>query len=384
MWALIYLYLYGGITMKRAIAFLAAVAVYVVCSTVYAAGTVIDKGTWPESWPKELEPLREQSRTFIGGLARYEHYAIRFTKREEFESAWPYIVKVKSKGAPIFLVRGPNFFLGHDSKAGVVVHCPPSGRNDKPAGPEAQIPGVTNERMRWINKTFVELVTDGEIANLDRISLPADTPIIDERDGESPKSALVRGSHGQESRAATWQRRIDAAPHPDFGADDGGIISSLYDFQSHGQVQDLHRCQIHMVYDPNKFEQMTIKFVREGKEIIALEGYLSSVFRAEGNTLYSAEFSPDTNGCALVAYDLSTGRKLWRSDLQGIGAVEHSKYSNRVTMKIEGDVICVRGYESQGDYIEIVDSKTGKTIAHREFAPRTRGNEKRSDQPHDK
>ena len=33
---------------------------------------------------------------------------------------------------------------------------------------------------------------------------------------------------------------------------------------------------------------------------------------------------------------------------------------------------------------EIVDGKTGKTIAHRKFAPRARGNEKKSDPPHDK
>jgi len=199
--------------------------------------------------------------------------------------------------------------------------------------------------------------------------------------------ALVQGSHGQESRAARWQRQFDAVPpHPDFDADDGGIISSLRDFGSHGQFQDPHRCQIHMVYDPNKFEQMTIKFVRDGKEIIALEGHLSSVFRAEGNTLYFAEFRSYANGCALVAYDLSTGRKLWRSDLQGIGGVEHSAYQNRVTMnmKLGRDVICVMGYESLGNYIEIVDGKTGKTIAHRKFAPRARGNEKKSDPPHDK
>jgi len=87
-------------------------------------------------------------------------------KRQEFESAWPQILKVKSKGAPVRLVRGPNFFLG-GSKAGVVVHCPPAGQAANPATPDDQI--------------YIELVVDGDIVDLNRIPLPADTPIIDER-----------------------------------------------------------------------------------------------------------------------------------------------------------------------------------------------------------
>jgi len=167
--------------MKRTIAFLAVVAASAVCSTAYALYGVIDTGTWPKSWPAELEPLRKQSRTLEGPMAPHRHYAIRFTKREEFESAWPHILNVKSKGAPVVLVRGPNFFLGEGRKAGVVVHAPPAGQADNPATPEAPIPGVKDVRMRWINTTYLELVVDGEIVDLNRIPLPADTPIIDER-----------------------------------------------------------------------------------------------------------------------------------------------------------------------------------------------------------
>jgi hypothetical protein len=173
--------LYGGTPMTRTIAFLAAAAFCAVCSTAYALYEVTDTGTWPKSWPSELEPLRTQSRTLVGPLVLNRHYAIRFTKREEFESAWPHILKVKSKGAPVILVRGPNFFLGEHRKAGVVVHCPPLGQAENPATPEAPIPGVTNVRERWMNTTYIELVADGEIVDLNRIPLPADTPIIDER-----------------------------------------------------------------------------------------------------------------------------------------------------------------------------------------------------------
>jgi hypothetical protein len=167
--------------MKKTTALLAAVAVFAACSAAHALYLVSDTGTWPKSWPVELEPLRKQSRTLEGPLAPHLHYAIRFSKREEFESAWPHLLKVKSKGAPVLLVRGPNFFLGEKSQAGVVVHAPPLGQANNPATPEAAIPGVKDVRMRWINTTYIELVVDGEIVDLNRIPLPADTPIIDER-----------------------------------------------------------------------------------------------------------------------------------------------------------------------------------------------------------
>jgi hypothetical protein len=176
----------GAITMKQPIAFLAVAAGLAMCSTASALYSVAFTGTWPKSWPAELESLRNQSRTLVGPEVENQHYAIPFSKREEFEAAWPHLLKVKSKGAPIILVRGPNFFLG-DGKAGVVVHCPPAGQAKNPATPEAPIPGETDVRSRWMYTTYIELVVDGEIVDLNRIQLPPDTPIIDERFPEGKK-----------------------------------------------------------------------------------------------------------------------------------------------------------------------------------------------------
>jgi hypothetical protein len=122
---------------------------------------VIDRGEWPKSWPKELEPLRKQARTLEGPRQLDRHYAIPFTDREVFESAWPHLLAVKGKGIPLRLVRGPSFFLGGARQAGVVIHCPPRGQSDEP--------------------TSLELVVDGDIVDLNRIPLPAETPINDER-----------------------------------------------------------------------------------------------------------------------------------------------------------------------------------------------------------
>ena len=166
--------------MKRTTALLGAIAFFTACSTVCALYEVADTGMWPKSWPKELEPLRNRSRTLVGPEVAQSHYEIPFTNREEFESAWPHLLKVKSKGSPIILVRGPKTDFFQVKPAGVLIHSPPAG-TDKRANPESPIPGQNNPRTTWMNTTFIELAVDGNIVDLNRIPLPADTPIIDER-----------------------------------------------------------------------------------------------------------------------------------------------------------------------------------------------------------
>ncbi len=166
--------------MKRILTVLTALILCAVCS-VYADYTVRNTGTWPESWPKELEPLRKQSRTLVGPTVEYQHYAIPFTKREEFEAAWPHIVSVKTKGAPIVLRRGPSFWLDNEKDVGVCIHTPPEG--------EAPIADIKSVKGNWEQTIYIELIVDGNIVDLNRIPLPADTPIIDERfKVEIPKS----------------------------------------------------------------------------------------------------------------------------------------------------------------------------------------------------
>jgi hypothetical protein len=162
--------------MKRT-AILTAIVLCTLCSTAFAIWSVADEGQWPESWPKELEPLRKQSRTMEGGLISLIKYRIPFTKRGEFEAAWPHLLKIKSKGAPIILVRGPKESFFELKPAGVIVHSPPTGSRQ----PEEPIAGVQNIGERWMNTTYIELVVDGLVVDLNRIQLPADTPIIDQR-----------------------------------------------------------------------------------------------------------------------------------------------------------------------------------------------------------
>src|SRR6187551_301263 len=63
-------------------------------------------GTWSNSWPKELEPLRKQAWTWDGGRMMVRSYHIPFANRDEFEAAWPHLLQLKDKGAPLTLLRG--------------------------------------------------------------------------------------------------------------------------------------------------------------------------------------------------------------------------------------------------------------------------------------
>ncbi len=178
--------------MKRVLCIFAILA-SCLAAPAFALYSVSDRGEWPEKWPKEMEPLRRQSRTFVGPILNHHHYAIPFTKRTEFESVWVPLGKVKTQGAPIFLVSGRNFFLG-EAKAGVVVHAAPLGPHGKPIKLEAPIES-TCARERWMYTTYIDVFVDGEIIDLNRIPLPADTPIVDERfnnQGDAPKNRISK------------------------------------------------------------------------------------------------------------------------------------------------------------------------------------------------
>lgn len=102
------------------------------------------------------------------------HYGITFKTREEFEAAWPHLLSVASPGAPIVLKRGRSFWTGKSN--GVCIHTPPMGT--KPVS--AKVSG--KEKPIRLEKTiYIELIVDGKIVDLNRIPLPPDTPIKDER-----------------------------------------------------------------------------------------------------------------------------------------------------------------------------------------------------------
>jgi hypothetical protein len=189
--------------MRSATAFLAAIAFVAACPAVYALSTGGPGGTWPKGWPKELEPLRKQAWTWEHDFSG-KSYDIPFANREEFEAAWPHLLKLKSKGVPITLLRGPQLRVGSGKTAGVRIDPPVKSVTEGP-----------------LSVTRIVLVVDGDIVDLNRIPLPADTPIIDERfkdgdkkDGDKNAPAPGGGNPEVEPRPAASIKKDAAEPKP--------------------------------------------------------------------------------------------------------------------------------------------------------------------------
>ncbi len=153
--------------------------------SVYAISFGGPGGTWPKSWPKELEPLRKQAWTWEHGFGGMS-YDIPFANREEFESAWPHIVKLKSKGASITLLRGPRLRVKTGRTAGVLIRMP-----------------LKNYSKGPLSLTSITLVVDGDIVDLNRIRLPADTPIIDRRFKDRDKKPATDKKPSANKKPAT-------------------------------------------------------------------------------------------------------------------------------------------------------------------------------------
>jgi len=161
------------------IVILALLACCVFASRSLAEGKAYRFGAWPEDWPKELEPLRQQSQTTTIGLASVLRHEIRFNNREQLEAAWPYLLQIRSKGAPIVLFKG----------TGEMHLQSPSSSDASYRSPVNQNANARVARRRWLNATYIELHVDGRIVDLNRIKLPADAPIVDKRFRKLPKNS---------------------------------------------------------------------------------------------------------------------------------------------------------------------------------------------------
>ena len=186
-------------------------------------------GAWPDTWPKELEKFRKQSRSYSHSLGIEEMWhEIVFQNREEFEQAWPHILKLKTKGAPLIIesTKNPPSRYGYissllPSRPRVRIFCTipdgPSARRLSSEVPLAwptpwpdyiKLPSgglpeyVVFQDGKWVAadinqftgelgpewqgnycraRVDIVLISDGKIVDLNRIPLPPDTPIIDKR-----------------------------------------------------------------------------------------------------------------------------------------------------------------------------------------------------------
>jgi hypothetical protein len=196
---------------------LAFLALIISSPAAFAIATIDETGMWPQSWPKELEPLRKDARTIrIATMIHEDVYEIHFKDRETFERSWPILLGLKSKkgqltfykvaSSPpdqvvIFSNEVPALRI-YDSPAGSIsggsaVGPPWPSSAFLPNGllPEYVKAGEVQGKRTWIPATRgegfqgfmerarvdIELIIDGKIIDLNRIRIPSDTPIIDKR-----------------------------------------------------------------------------------------------------------------------------------------------------------------------------------------------------------
>ncbi len=164
--------------MKRIVSVLPPLLLAAMTCHLFADVSIENTGRWPDTWPKELEPLRANSRTIEGPLGGQLHYEISFTERDAFESAWRHLLKVKSPETPLFLIRSPYIGTGARQgatiKAGVLINSHPfvSTNSDGKEADKSSMPA---------SKTILVLVVDGNVIDLNRIPLPPNTHIQDDR-----------------------------------------------------------------------------------------------------------------------------------------------------------------------------------------------------------
>jgi hypothetical protein len=89
------------------------------------------------------------------------------------------------------------------------------------------------------------------------------------------------------------------------------------------------------------------------------------VFARTGSVMYITDYSPVAPGCSLRAYDITAKRELWTVKLKAMGEVVNSKYMNDVCIEVKNDCILVKGKESVGSYLEMIDPATGDIVYHK-------------------
>jgi hypothetical protein len=155
----------------------------------------------------------------------------------------------------------------------------------------------------------------------------------------------------QQADAAKWEWRDDQAT----------VLHALRNFHADFQVE--------IVKKPNTFGELTIRFTKDGKEALAIQGHYGTTFAVKDSVLFYSDYHGSASGCALVAFDLANRKELWKTPLKGLGPIAHTRYHNAVAVELAGDAVKVLGNESAGKYIEFIDCKTGKTVGHRVFRP---------------
>jgi PQQ enzyme repeat len=158
---------------------------------------------------------------------------------------------------------------------------------------------------------------------------------------------------------ADWKAALKSRAF-DFEADHSGALNG---------VAAAKKAGLSATFEPDKdgFDG-TLTFQKKDCPKVTVRGHAQTAIVIRGDVLYVADYCPIASGCTVLAFDLTTGKKAWQQQLEGIGPVSHSKYRNRVAMTVEKhpDVahfaLVITGWEVSGQYVEVIDLTTGKQL----------------------
>jgi hypothetical protein len=79
------------------------------------------------------------------------------------------------------------------------------------------------------------------------------------------------------------------------------------------------------------------------------------------SVLFVTRYHSIATGSNVNAYNAYTGKLLWKGDVKQLN-VGHSEYYNSVFLTLYKDKLILEGNEAGGDYLQVLDTKTGKNL----------------------
>lgn len=120
-------------------------------------------------------------------------------------------------------------------------------------------------------------------------------------------------------------------------------------------------------YDVNLLvskEGINITVQKEGKALYSFTGHQFTVFTLFKEIFVYVDYDISLPGGRVIAVDLATGKKLWTAELEAAPPQRHSTYGNIINIEPRPGRVIIRGAETNGNYVEDLDLKTGKQLSH--------------------
>lgn len=154
----------------------------------------------------------------------------------------------------------------------------------------------------------------------------------------------------------------------------GGVLQSVVSY-----LRDpFKQASLVVTCSPGKDAKFSVGWTEGGRATANFDLRANQSFVRYLDKVIISECWVDTPGCAVSAYDVASGRKLWRTETHNETPLAASGYYNNVVLTtlspasmpkgIKSDgVVLVIGSESYCDYIEILDASNGESLALRHF-----------------